>query len=126
MTPAGSVSVTDTLAASDGPALRHDDRVASRCPAAVTVTGPDFTTDRSAEAVTVVDADEELLPLFGSGVALDTATALFSVAAWAGAVTTTVIVGAVAPVASAGRVQVTDTFPAFVQAQPAARRRRRT
>ena len=39
-------------------------------------------------------------------------------AAWPGAVTVTVIVGAVAPVARVGRVQVTDTLPVLTHVQP--------
>ena len=87
-------------------------------PPAVTVGGPDFTIETSADAVTVVTAEEELLPLIGSGVALETVAPLVNVVACAGAETTIVIVGAVAPAASAARVQDTDTFPVFVQAQP--------
>ena len=63
-------------------------------------------------------ADEVLFAAFGSGVTEEIVTLLVREPPCAGAVTTTVIVGAVAPVASAARVQVTDTFPAFVQAQP--------
>src|SRR3954466_2699875 len=87
-------------------------------PAATTVAGPAFTIDRSAEAVTDVLAVEALLPGFGSLVAELTLAELVSDAVCAGAVTTTVIVGAVVPAASAGRVQVTVTLPALVQTQP--------
>src|SRR3954452_5944959 len=73
---------------------------------------------RSATAVTVVSAVAVLLAATGSAVAADTVAEFERAAAWAGAVTTTVIVGAVAPVATRGRVQVTDTLPAFVQVQP--------
>ena len=73
---------------------------------------------RSADAVTVVLVVEVLFAALGSGVADVTVDVLVSVAACAGAVTTTVIVGAVAPVASAGRVHVADTFPTLVQVQP--------
>ena len=79
-TPAGNVSVTDTAAASDGPALPTTSEYVTE-PAAVTVGGPDFTTDRSADAVTVVDTDDALLPGTGSGVALEIDAALFNVAA---------------------------------------------
>jgi hypothetical protein len=74
---------------------------------------------RSADAVTVVLATEVLFAGFGSAVVDDTDAVFDNVPACAGAVTTTVIVGAVAPVAKAGRVHVTDTFPVFVHAQPA-------
>lgn len=87
-------------------------------PAAVTVAGPVFTIDRSAEALTVVVAEEVLLARFGSAVAAPTVARFVRVAPWAGAVTTIVMVGAVAPVASAGLVQVTDTFPELVQTHP--------
>ena len=73
---------------------------------------------RSADAVTAVVTDEVLFAGFGSAVVDDTEAVLVSVAICGGAVTTTVIVGAVAPVASAGRVQVTETLPALVQVQP--------
>jgi hypothetical protein len=53
---------------------------------------------RSAEAVTVVLATEVLLAGTGSAVVEDTEAVLDSDAAWFGAVTTTVIVGAVFPV----------------------------
>jgi hypothetical protein len=43
---------------------------------------------------------------------------LESEAACGGAVTTTVMLGAVVPVAKVGRVQVTDTLPVFVHVQP--------
>src|SRR5450631_2409260 len=73
---------------------------------------------RSAEAVTVVLAAEVLLAGGGSAVVELTLAVLDNVVAWAGAVTVTVIVGAVAPVASVGRVQVTETLPVLVQVQP--------
>src|SRR5450631_2252401 len=73
---------------------------------------------RSAEAVTVVLAVEVLLAGVGSAVVELTLAVLDNVVAWAGAVTVTVIVGAVAPVASVGRVQVTETLPVLVQVQP--------
>ena len=82
-------------------------------PPATTVPGPDFTSDRSAEAVTPVVTDELLFSRLGSAVVAETAARLVSEAACAGAVTRTVIVGAVAPVASDARVHVTDTFPAL-------------
>ena len=74
--------------------------------------------DRSASGVTVVDAVEVLFAGVWSGVVAVTVAVSVSVAAWAGAVTTTVIAGAVAPLASAGRVHVTDTFPTLVHVQP--------
>ena len=58
-----------------------------------------------------------MLPGFGSTVGLDTVTLFVNVPACAGAVTTTVM-GAVAPAARSARVQVTDVFATFVQAQP--------
>jgi hypothetical protein len=48
----------------------------------------------------------------------ETEAVLLSDAPCAGAVTLMVITGAVAPVASAGLVQVTDTLPTLVHAQP--------
>src|SRR3954453_3156590 len=68
VTPVGSVSVTDTAAASDGPALATT-REELMLPAATTVAGPVFTIDRSAEAVTVVVAVEVLLAPLGSAFA---------------------------------------------------------
>jgi hypothetical protein len=59
-----------------------------------------------------------LFPGTGSVVVDETDAVLVSVVAWAGAVTTRVIVGAVVPVARVGRVQVTETLPVFVQTQP--------
>ena len=117
VTPAGRVSVTETEAASDGP-LFAPTREYVTVPPAVTVPGPVLVRERSAEAVTVVLATEVLLAPFGSAVVEDTDAVLVSVVAWAGAVTTTVMVGAVDPVTSAGRVQVTETLPVLVQVQP--------
>src|SRR3954454_3898942 len=88
-------------------------------PAAVTVAGPVFVIDRSADAVTVVGVDDVLFARFGSDVAAPTVAELVSEAACAGAVTTTVMVGAVAPVGRTGRVHVTETLPLLVQTQPA-------
>src|SRR5450631_4438027 len=73
---------------------------------------------RSAEAVTVVLAVEVLLAGTGSAVAEETTAVSVRVPACGGAVTVTVMVGAVVPVARVGRVQVTETLPAFVQVQP--------
>ena len=117
VTPAGRVSVTATLAASDGPAFATVS-VYPTVPAATTVAGPVFAIDRSARAVTPVDAVAVLLPAFGSAVAADTTAVSVSEAAWAGAVTVTVIVGAVAPVASEALVHVTDTLPLLTHDQP--------
>ncbi len=64
-------------------------------------------------------AVEVLFAASGSAVVAVTDAVFDRVAACAGAVTTTVIVGAVAPVASAGRVQPTETLPTFVHVQPA-------
>jgi hypothetical protein len=87
-------------------------------PPATTVAGPDLTIDKSADPVTAVVAVEELFAALGSAVALDTDAVFDSVPACAGAVTTTVMVGAVAPVAKTGRVHVTETFPVLVHVQP--------
>jgi len=73
---------------------------------------------RSAEAVTVVVTVEVLLAGFGSAVVEDTDAVFDSVPACAGAVTTTVINGAVAPVATVALVHVTDTLPALTHTQP--------
>ena len=73
---------------------------------------------RSADAVTVVETVEELLAAFGSVVADATEATLDKVAPWAGAVTTTVMVGAEVPVASVGRVHETETLPVLLQVQP--------
>jgi hypothetical protein len=118
VTPAGRVSTTDTATASDGP-LSLTTRLYVTAPPAVTVAGPVLVIARSAEPVTVVLAVEVLLPGTGSGVADDTVAELVKVPACAGAVTVTVIAGALVAVASAARVQVTETLPAFVQVQPA-------
>ena len=95
VTPSGRTSTTETFAASDGPRLETTSEYVTE-PEAVTVGGPVLTTDRSADGVTVVIADDELLPGFGSAVGLDTVTLFVNVPACAGAVTTTVM-GAVAP-----------------------------
>jgi hypothetical protein len=117
VTPAGSVSVTDRFAASDGPLL-WTTRLYVTVPPAVTEPGPVLMIDRSADAVTVVATVEVLLAGFGSAVVEDTDAVLDSAAACAGAVTTTVINGAVAPVANVALVHVTDTLPALVHTQP--------
>jgi hypothetical protein len=116
VTPAGSVSVTDRLAASLGPALATTREYVTD-PAAVTDAGPDLVIDRSAEAVTDVLADAELLPGTGSVVELVTDAVLVIEPAWAGAVTTIVIVGAVAPLASEVAVHVT-TPEAWLHVHP--------
>ena len=117
VTPAGSVSVTVRLAASDGPSFVTVSEYATE-PPATTVGGPSLAIARSALAVTVVVTVEELLPGTGSAV-VDATDAVFdSEPAWFGAVTVTVITGADAPVVRAARVQVTDTLPVFAHAQP--------
>ena len=73
---------------------------------------------RSASGSTVVSAVEVLLAGAGSGVVAVTVAVFDSVAAWTGAVTTTVMVAAVPPDVSKGSVQVADTFPAFEQLHP--------
>jgi hypothetical protein len=117
VTPAGSVSATETFAASEGP-LFATTREYETDPAAVTEGGPVFVIERSAEAVTVVVAEEVLFVATGSAVVDDTLAVFVSEPAWPGAVTTSAIVGAVAPDASVGRVHVTDTFPVLVQVHP--------
>ena len=87
-------------------------------PPATTVAGPDFVMARSAEAVTPVVTEDVLFPGTGSLVVLAMLAVLVSDAAWEGAVTTIVIVGAVAPAANAGRVHATEAFPVFVQVHP--------
>jgi hypothetical protein len=85
---------------------------------ATAVAGPLFVTARSAEAVTVVVAVDVLSAAEGSFVVEETLAVLVSVAAWAGAATTRVMVGAVAPAVSAGRVHVAELLPELVQVQP--------
>ena len=80
--------------------------------------GPVLVMARSAEAVTPVVTDEVLFAGTGSAVVADTDAVLVSEPAWAGAVTVSVIVGAVAPVTSVALVQVTETLPEFEQAHP--------
>ena len=115
--PAGSVSLTVRFAASDGPLLTTVSEYATD-PPAVTVGGPSLVIARSALAVTVVTSEAVLFAAFGSAVVAATDAVFDSDPAWFGAVTVTVIAGAVAPVASAARVQVADTLPTFEQAQP--------
>ena len=117
VTPAGSVSATDRLAASDGPVLVTVSWY-DTLPAATTVAGPVLVIERSATGPTAVVTELVLLAALGSAVAADTVAVLVRVAAIGGAVTTTVMAGAVVPVASAGRVQVTETLPTFVHVQP--------
>jgi hypothetical protein len=88
-------------------------------PPARTLAGPVLTTDRSAEAPTCVGAEALLSVRSGSAVAEVTAAVFESDAAAAGAVTTTVITGAVAPAARLGSEQDTDVLPMWVQVQPA-------
>src|SRR5262249_30658765 len=73
---------------------------------------------RSAEAVTAVVTDEEVLAGSGSAVVEATDAEVVREPACAGAVTVTVMTGADAPVARAALVQVTDTFPVFEHAHP--------
>ena len=80
--------------------------------------GPVLVSAKSAEADTPELVDEVLLPGNGSAVVEDTDAVLDSVPDCAGAVTTTVMVGAVAPAASPARVQVTSALPTLVQVQP--------
>ena len=115
--PAGRVSVTVRFAASDGPLFVTVSEYATD-PPATTVAGPLFVIARSADGVTVVDTDDELFPGTGSLVADETTARLDNVEPWAGAVTTTVTVGAVVPVVRDARVHMTETLPLFEQAQP--------
>src|SRR5665213_3199303 len=87
-------------------------------PPAAAVAGPDFVMLTSASALTVVEADEVLFAGTGSGVVAVTVAVFEIEPACAGAVTVTVMSGADVPDARAGRVQVTETFPALVQVQP--------
>ncbi len=112
------MSATERFAASDGPLFTTTSEYATD-PPATTVAGPVLVIARSADGVTVVVAVAVLFAAFGSGVADATVAESVRVAPWAGAVTVIVITGAAAPAASAGRVQVADTFPTFVQVQPA-------
>ena len=73
--------------------------------------------DRSADAPTIVVAESVSFDGSGSGETAETAAVFESVAGWLGAVTATVMSGA-APTASAGRVHVTDTLPAWEHAHP--------
>ena len=73
---------------------------------------------RSADAVTPVVTELVLFAAFGSAVVEATDAVFVKLPACAGAVTVTVITGALAPVASNARVHVTDTFPAFEHTQP--------
>src|SRR5471032_2155808 len=82
------------------------------------VAGPVLTIARSADAVMIVLAVEVLLPGTGSEVVDDTLAVLDSVVAWAGAVTTKVMTGAMTPVARVATVQVTEVLPTLVQVQP--------
>ena len=111
------MSTTDRLAASEGPLLTTTREYATEPPAA-TVAGPVFVIARSADAPTNVDTDDVLLPATGSAVVADTDAVFVTGPACAGAVRVTVTVGAVAPVASAGRVQLTETLPVLVHTQP--------
>jgi len=117
VTPAGNVSVTDRFAASDGPLSTTTSEYDTDDPA-TTVAGPLLVIARSADAVTPVVTELELFAATGSAVADDTLALSVKVAPCAGAVTVTVMAGADVPVASAGLVQVTETFPLFVQVQP--------
>jgi hypothetical protein len=85
---------------------------------ATTVAGPVLTIARSADAVTVVLTTEVLFPGTGSDVVDETDAVFDRLPACAGAVTTTVIAGAVDPAVNAGRVHVTDTFPTLVHVHP--------
>jgi hypothetical protein len=117
VTPAGKVSVTVRFAASDGPVFDTVNEYATEDPA-TTEAGPVLAIARSALAVTPVVTEEELFAAFGSAVVLATLAVFVNDPPCAGAVTVTVITGALAPVTSAARVHVTDTLPVFEHAQP--------
>src|SRR5439155_789530 len=119
VTPAGSVSMTVIGAAAVlGPALLTAS-VYVNVPPAITGSGASvLMIDRSAEAVTVVDAVAVLLAGLGSEVAALTAAVLVMVPPSLGAVTTIVIVEGVPPVgARLARVQVT-LYSTPLRAQP--------
>ena len=88
-------------------------------PPATTVAGPVLAMERSAEAVTEVVTDAASLEGSVSGDVADTCAAFVMVPACAGAVTTTVMAGAVAPAASDGRVHVTETLAEWAHDHPA-------
>ena len=69
-------------------------------------------------AETTVVLEELSLFADGSDVAEDTDAEFVIEEAWAGAVTTTVMAGAVAPEASDGRAHVTDALPEWAHDQP--------
>src|SRR5690349_7685380 len=73
---------------------------------------------RSATAPTDVVRLDMLFAGSGSGVVLATLAVSVSDPGWFGAVTVTVMTGAVVPAASAALVQVTDTLPVFEQTHP--------
>src|SRR5450432_3020068 len=75
VTPAGSVSLTATATAVDGPALATTSWYVT-LPSAAMVGGPDFTSDRSAAAPTLVTRVEVLFAGTGSAVALETVAVL--------------------------------------------------
>ena len=75
VTPAGSVSVTETPAASDGP-LSTTTRAYVTVPPATTLAGPVLVRARSARALTPVTTDEVLFPGAGSAV-VDATEAVF-------------------------------------------------
>ncbi len=116
VTPAGRVSATLTLLASDGPRLLTL-RLYEIVPAALTAAGPVLTTDRSASGVTVVLTLALLLPGTGSTVVVVAVAVLVIVPPWFGAVTTIVKV-VLEPTFQFGRVQLTEALPALVQVQP--------
>ncbi len=86
-------------------------------PLALTLAGPDLSTDKSAEAMTLVVADAALFAEFGSAVVVAIVTVFEIVVACAGAVTTMVMV-VLAPVAQVARVHDTETLPVLLQVQP--------
>src|SRR5262249_10074058 len=85
VTPAGRVSVTVRLAASDGPSF-DTVRLYATEPAATTVAGPVFAMARLAEAVTVVVAVAVLFAALGSAVVAAGVAGVLAGAARVGAV----------------------------------------
>ena len=115
-TPAGNVSTTLRLSASEGPRFRTVTSYVT-VPPAVTEPGPSFVTARSADGVTLVVTLSALLDGSGSAVVEVMATVLVNDAACGGAVTTTVNV-VDAPEFQFARVHVTEVLPLLLHNQP--------
>jgi|SoimicmetaTmtHAB_FD_contig_61_1264748_length_422_multi_2_in_0_out_0_1 hypothetical protein len=87
-------------------------------PPATTVAGPVLSMERSADPVTVVVSVETSLEGSVSGDAADTCAEFVIEEVVAGAATTTVMAGAVAPEEIDGRVHVTEALPEWAHDQP--------